>query len=386
MYFRTQLGLLMTPTLIKTSSKEYMKALCKILASSFFHSVSSVSVMPTEPYIHLLPVELLQQIFLFIVNSAPDYPSIFSCEHDTISVNVASPPLVLTRVCHLWRVVAYSTTGVWSRIQVVLPGEVRWFRPFLPHFLQCWLARSGNLPLTLRIVNNDTPCCMCTCLRSRDYFWLTAPNSRLLNILLSESKRWETVVMPPACNWDLSIDTPQLKALECDFFDLSKFHAPNLSRLHINTHYLVPLSGLRIPLYKDIRHLHLRDASVCALCSSVTDFPHLETIAVDEIYWFNIPGTSSYSATLESMTLPLPSSYHFWQEFINMFSLLHLPVFRKLTLVGTPKKRQVHDLLSMLAVASFRIPVLDFQTDVPLRKVHMNSIESLLSVVGEVTF
>ncbi|KAG2040223.1 hypothetical protein BDR03DRAFT_949378 [Suillus americanus] len=69
-----------------------------------------------------------------------------------------------------------------------------------------------------------------------------------------------------------------------------------------------------------------------------------------------------------------------------MFSLLDLPIFRKLTLVGTPNKRQVDCLLSMLAVASLRVQVVDFQTDAPLRKVCMNHVKSLLSVVGEVTF
>jgi hypothetical protein len=125
---------------------------------------------------------------------------------------------------------------------------------------------------------------------------------------------------------------------------------------------------------------------VCALYSTITDFPRLETIAIDEIYLFDVPGSRSYSATVESMTLPLPSSRRLRQEFINMFSLLHLPIFRKLTLVGTPNKKQVDCLLSMLAVAPFRVPVVDFQTDAPLRKVCMNRIESLLSVVGEVTF
>ncbi|KAG2157639.1 uncharacterized protein EDB93DRAFT_1078291, partial [Suillus bovinus] len=140
----------MTPTLIKALS---LKVLCKNHASSLFRSIflSPVSVTQTEPYIHRLPVELLQQIFLFIVNDAPDYPSIFSCGPYAFSVNVTSPPLVLTRVCHRWRVVAHSTAEIWSRIQVVLPVQVKSFTPFFPRLLQSWLARSGNLPLALRI-------------------------------------------------------------------------------------------------------------------------------------------------------------------------------------------------------------------------------------------
>ncbi|KAG1819734.1 uncharacterized protein BJ212DRAFT_1063389 [Suillus subaureus] len=378
----------MTPTSINlTFSKKSMKVLRKILALSFLRPISLVSVTPTEPYIHRLPAELLRQIFLFIVHSAPDSPSIFSCGRYTISANVSSPPIVLTRVCHLWRVAALSTAGVWSRIQVVLPGQVRSFGPFLPHLLQCWLARSGSLPLTLHIVNS-TPCHNFTCANRNHYPWIiTQTNARLLNILLSESKRWATVVMPHPCDWGFNFNTPQLRALECcSSNDLSKFYAPNISRLYINTHcYLVSPMRLRIPFYKDLRHLHLRDASVFALCSTIADFPHLETIAVDEIYLVNVPAARSYSATLESMTLPLPSS-RLRQELKGLFGLLHLPIFRKLTVVGTPKKRRVDHLLSMLAVASFRVPVVDFQTDAPLKKAHMSRIESLLSVVGEVTF
>ncbi|KAG1768607.1 hypothetical protein EV702DRAFT_717681 [Suillus placidus] len=123
------------------------------LRLSFSRSSSPVNVTPTEPYIHRLPVELLQQVFLLIVNDVPDCPSIFSCGSDIISVDVASPPLVFIRVCRLWRVVAHSTAGVWSRIQVVLPGKYKPLKPFLPYLLQCWLARSGSLPLTLYIVD-----------------------------------------------------------------------------------------------------------------------------------------------------------------------------------------------------------------------------------------
>ncbi|KAG2157640.1 uncharacterized protein EDB93DRAFT_804049 [Suillus bovinus] len=199
--------------------------------------------------------------------------------------------------------------------------------------------------------------------------------------------------MPHPCNWDIYFDTPHLRALECSVHLLrhSKFYAPNISRLYIKTscHLSSPLRP-HIPFYKDLRHLHLPNTSVRTLCSTIISFPRLETIAVDKIeHSGNVLDGRMYSATLESMTLPLPSSYesyYFQQEFINMFGLLHLPNFRKLTLVGTPKKQRVRDLLPVLAAASFQVPVVDFPTDAPLRKVHMSSIESLLSVVGEVTF
>jgi hypothetical protein len=175
--------------------------------------------------------------------------------------------------------------------------------------------------------------------------------------------------------------------LECGSFTLSKFYAPNISRLYTVVHHYPVSSISHTFFYKDLRDLHLQGASVHALCLTIVSLPRLEIIAVDEIRsWFNAPATRSYSATLESMTLPLPSSHDSWPGFIDMFSLLHLPIFRKLTLVGAPTKRQFNCLLSMLAVASFQVPVVDFQTDVPLRKFHMKSIDLLLSAVGEVAF
>ncbi|KAG2138954.1 hypothetical protein DEU56DRAFT_329568 [Suillus clintonianus] len=383
--------------MMKAFSKKCTKVFRETHASwSFFCSSSHISrspvnVTPTEPYIHRLPVELLQQVFLLVVNDVLDCPSIFSSGYGTISVNVASPPLVLTRVCRLWRVVAHSTAGIWSRIQVALPGRVEELTPFLPHLLQCWLVRSGSLPLTLHIVELDTgkpqsypyPTCL-----DHYYTWMSSVGDfRILDILISESKRWETVVMPRVYDQRFNFDTPQLRSLECHLSNLGKFYAPNLSCLYIKDGFC---RTFPIPTCKDLRHLHLRDASACAICSTIAGFSHLETIRVDEIIFSrDVPAPRACdSTTLEFMTLPLPSpmSDNFRQEFIDVFSLLHLPVLQKLTLVGVPKKRQVDCLLAVLAVASFRVPVVDFQTDEPLSKVYINKIEPLLSIVGEVSF
>jgi len=93
----------------------------------------------------------------------------------------------------------------------VLPGDVTSLRPFIPYFLQCWLARSGSLPLTLRIADN-TPCLSRFCAHRYNPSRITATNSQLLDIF-SESKRWQTVVMPPKCNWGINFNTLQLRAL-----------------------------------------------------------------------------------------------------------------------------------------------------------------------------
>ncbi|KAG2047543.1 hypothetical protein BDR06DRAFT_86927 [Suillus hirtellus] len=152
--------------------------------------------------------------------TSTDYPDIF---HDTILVNVSSSLLDLTRVCHLWRRSLSS------------PGQVTSFNS--NHFSRVFFS-VGSLALAVY----SSPFALYTV--PHDAIALAA-NSRLLDIFLSESKHLEMVVMLMLhlCGWDINFDTPRLRALECDFlvFRLSKFYAPNISRLRLNTnfHYLV---------------------------------------------------------------------------------------------------------------------------------------------------
>lgn len=114
-------------------------------------SLSATNKNPAEvtrmnyptPAINCLPVELLQQVFLLILNDVQGNPSIFSFGDTCISADVASPPLLLTRVCRLWRDIAHSTTAIWSRIHVALPSRIQPLKPFLPSLLEVWLARSA---------------------------------------------------------------------------------------------------------------------------------------------------------------------------------------------------------------------------------------------------
>ncbi|KAG1888178.1 hypothetical protein F4604DRAFT_1715899 [Suillus subluteus] len=321
---------------MKAFSKRSMKLLREVYTLiSFSRSSSPVKLTPT--YIHRLPVELLQTSLLA------------HCCPTSISLNVANPPLVFTRVCRFWRTIAHSTPEVWSRILVTLPGKTKPWKPFLPYFLQCWLARSGRLPLTICIVDDS---------HTRRRSWVKeVANSRLLDILLSESQRWETVFMSPAQGWNPDFNTPRLRTLSCNESNLRRINAPRLSYLHIDGSFRWTVPDRQPALTcKYLRHIHLEAASATAMCSTIASFPHLETI-VDT-----------------------------WREFMKIFTRPHLPMFQKLTLVGAPAKPRVDYLLAILAIASFQVPVVDFQTGTPLSTVHMNNIASLLSVVREVTY
>lgn len=203
------------------------------------NTLSPVKPSYPEPLIHRLPTELLQRIFLLIVHNVPDYPSIFHLEYEDdhssnsanmISADFNAPPLLFTRVCCLWRTIAHSTTGLWPRIQVDLPRGYKPLKPFLPSLLRLWLIRSGNQPLTLHIEYRSF---MVMC--ERDSY--SEANSRLLEILLAERGRWETVTFASSvCHMEVqldTLDTPQLRTLECDSSDLKIFHAPNLSHLRV---------------------------------------------------------------------------------------------------------------------------------------------------------
>jgi hypothetical protein len=352
-----------------------------------------------EPFIHRLPVELLQQIFLLVVHDVPDYPSIFtpvnrhSHRDYTISANLAAPPLLFTRVCHFWRDIVHSTPAVWSRILVELPCHNAPLRPPLPSLLRFWLARSGSQPLSLCIQSGEP--------LFKSKFADGGPpdsqaNYQLFDILISEIGRWETVTFASfVCRWKVklnTLETPQLRTLECYSPDVKTFNAPNLSRLHIRGDCCNTLSGpgLTTP---NIRHLHLGYASIHAIRSTAVMFPHMKTLAVDRI----CSGCESESGPLkhsisfleiQSMTLPICPRDDFRPKFVSMFDGLDLPMMQRLNLVGELRETQVVHVRKALAAASCHLRVVDFQpktaTSGTRRKVVVGIAKPLLSVAEEV--
>jgi hypothetical protein len=334
-----------------------------------------------ESHIHQLPVELLQQIFLLIVNDISDCPSIFKFIKTRVSGNFASPPLVFTRVCRLWRDVAHSTTGLWSRIQVTLPSGDEPLKPFLSSLLQSWLARSGSQPLTLRIDRIELTCRL---IESR-------PVIQLLEILQSESMRWETVVgVLYGHEWPCSkLDTPQLRTLECAWSGLSRFNAPNLHRLRMLSQS-VGINNSLVSTCKNVPHLHFQYASPKIIRFISVAFPLLETLVVAQVIGC-YDDAKSHSVThscLESLTLPLPLDDDYYShQLTEIFDGLRLPALRKLTLVGYPTKLRVDRTMAALAViATCNLQVIDFQSAMPQDEVDVDVVEPLLSFAREISF
>lgn len=337
-------------------------------------------------HIHMLPVELLQHVFLLVVNDIPDCPGVFSYGDTTISANVGSPPLVFTRVCRFWRVVAHLTTAVWSRMQVSLPGRVEPLTPFLPSFLQSWLARSGNQPLTLRIASGELPIPNTRYCTRQPGHEPSQADSQLLAILLSESKRWRTVTLVSACDWNCDFDTPQLRFLQCRWSDLTRFNAPNLTHLHIIYRRSLTTRFKHIPTCDNVRHLWIQNASARVIRSTFLMFPRMESIKVDTILSdIGHPHNSTTHSCLESITFPIPSDPFQQREVLKIFSELCLPMLRKLTFVADPEEAEVSCIVEALELAYCDVQVINFWTTIPLSEVDMDVIEPLFSVAREVT-
>jgi hypothetical protein len=125
---------------------------------------SSIDIYNTilSPARRLLP-DILQEIF-------------YHCIGQTYSIlSATEAPMLLTRVCGLWRSVALSSPRIWTRLHIPLPGDPQMFSNYgisRMNFdravevrrqkfskimqLRCqavkeWLDRSGSLPLSLSI-------------------------------------------------------------------------------------------------------------------------------------------------------------------------------------------------------------------------------------------
>ena len=360
---------------------------------------SMFSTINPESHINHLPVELLQQIFSLIVhdwNTSDYHPSIFPLKYNanySISAIFMAPPLLFTQVCRFWRVVACLTTRLWSRIPDILSGGItNPLMPLLaevPYLLQFWLACSGDHPLTLHI---DSRPFAVECGRRFQSFTHLEVNSRLLEILLAESGRWETVTLMSfeECEVNMdTLDTPQLRTLECDIYDLKRFHAPNLSCLHVRGFSFISQDAIPLkptPTTTNIQHLHLDYTSVHVICSTAVIFPRLKTFAVDWIFLGSERDIVTRSRLdIESMTLPVSPLIDIRAKLIAIFKYLHLPVLQKLILVSKPGSIQVAYVKAALVAGSCFPRVIDFQTIIPLGEVDVGIVESLLEVVEEVT-
>ncbi|KAF9450730.1 hypothetical protein P691DRAFT_809564 [Macrolepiota fuliginosa MF-IS2] len=143
-----------------------------------------------SPIRRLLP-EILQEIFIQCLPAT----------HNPI-MDSREVPLLLNRVCHFWRQVAYTTPRLWSSIHISIPetslsmrfGSIRTKSPALSD-ISAWLSRSGALPLSISISHVEP---------MADYY-LPSTNDTIrhyLDVLARFKSRWRSLLLLiPLYDW-----------------------------------------------------------------------------------------------------------------------------------------------------------------------------------------
>lgn len=112
------------------------------------HPFSKVSTQYlTLTPMHPLPIELWEEIF---VHCLPNVPG--EAWNSNVCVTPGMAPLLLCRVCKLWRQISIELPYLW----VSLPVFVSMGNSYPPpDFVRLWLARSGHLPLLLSLYQQN---------------------------------------------------------------------------------------------------------------------------------------------------------------------------------------------------------------------------------------
>ncbi|KAJ7287154.1 hypothetical protein C8J57DRAFT_578226 [Mycena rebaudengoi] len=190
-----------------------------------------------------VPVEVMQLIFCMCLPQT-----------DYITPDPTSAPLLLSQISHSWRRLALATPQLWCSLSVCISRR----RGFWKSFLESWLGRSGDIPISLQI--SRKPQCVSY---SNEYF-----NEHIIKLLVKDSKRWRR----------LSLDTPAVSMTR-----LLNYSMPMLEILELGNNCDKP-SGLLLSSV-DVPRLH----TVCLLSSTVDLIPPLLFAPLERLVQFQAP-------------------------------------------------------------------------------------------------
>ncbi|KAJ7785670.1 hypothetical protein B0H16DRAFT_1506 [Mycena metata] len=148
-----------------------------------------------------LPLDIIQEIFVACLPT-----------HRNCVMSAVEAPILLGRICSLWRTVSLSTPRLWARLHVAEPGGPRKEKYAQRLAItQAWLERSARCPLSISLWGTDDhpP-------------GLPDPINPFLEVLVSSAPRWQHIVLT-ITSWAQSLDTvsrltehdvPMLESLE----------------------------------------------------------------------------------------------------------------------------------------------------------------------------
>ncbi|KAJ7037460.1 hypothetical protein C8F04DRAFT_1257025 [Mycena alexandri] len=151
-----------------------------------------------------LPLDIIQEIFIACLPT-----------HRNCVMSAVEGPVLLGRICSLWRTVSLSTPRLWARLHIAEPGRAQQAPIYQEKYAQrlaitkAWLERSGRCPLSISFDGSKIhpP-------------GLSEPVNRFLGIVLSYASRWQHISVTASSS---ALDTvftltehgvPMLKTLE----------------------------------------------------------------------------------------------------------------------------------------------------------------------------
>ncbi|KAJ7762557.1 hypothetical protein B0H16DRAFT_1884010 [Mycena metata] len=219
-----------------------------------------------------LPLDVIQEIFVACLPT-----------HRNCVMSATEAPVLLGRICSLWRTISLSTPRLWSKIHVVDPLD--WISsPLLLKKLaqrlettKMWLERSGQCPLSISLecsVQNDqfppddsTPAA-------------TPPAVQFLQALIPFSRRWRHIHFSAA-----------LSELLKTMSHLHETDVPLLESVAIYQHPLndIPATGIR-ESFQMLRGARISSFSTPGSIFDPTLFPltweQLTSLTIDGPPWF----------------------------------------------------------------------------------------------------
>ena len=198
-----------------------------------------------------LPPDVMSTVFEFCLPDFMDHQLLASSPYDKGN---NCTPLSLGAICSYWRDIALSTPSLWSSLVVCDPSEHNSY--IVTGLAQEWLARSGRLPLSIRILSTS----------------YNKTVSALIGIINDYSTRWSDLdlCMPNgyyelfhASDNQTAIHAPILKSIQ--FHSLSnhtrkmnfRLNCPPLERASLS----YPLDGFNIQ-WESLTHLTLISMSI----------------------------------------------------------------------------------------------------------------------------
>ncbi|KAJ7075246.1 hypothetical protein B0H15DRAFT_956651 [Mycena belliarum] len=281
----------------------------------FGHAESQpqVAAQPNAPYpVLTLPPEIILEIFERFLPNYPGFPLVVG----------PRSPLLLCRICRQWRQIALSTPALWTSILIKNINS-----PDQLELLRAWLARSGDLPLSIGIVaTNNGPRC-----------------TEILQAALAHCRRWEQaeLIVPINIMPLLQAEMPLLRALTIGPVVVpvggdgvvSVFeHAPQLKRLtHLDAVALYPHECAEI-LAEALNLVHcsfmvLMSTDEIPVLPAPIPLPYLRHLTLLSDLSDTSDGDFSYMDLLYNFTLPALHTLHLYEPFISTNPLLHLHEF-----------------------------------------------------------